>query len=246
MTTPLINKVAFVTGGSRGIGAAIVERLARDGAQVAFTYSASQDRADALVAAIAAKGGQALAIKADAADADAVSQAVALAVKTFGDIDILVNNAGILLLGQVGEIALADFDKIVSVNVRGVFVATQEALRHMHTGGRIITIGSVNAERAGFPGSALYSMTKGAVALMMRGFARDLAPRGITVNTVQPGPTDTEIISSDEMREAVRSLIPLGRTGQAAEIANFVAFLAGQESSFITGSALTIDGGYLA
>jgi 3-oxoacyl-[acyl-carrier protein] reductase len=246
MTYALNNKVALVTGGSRGIGAAIVEKLASAGASVAFTYSASEARALALVQTVGASGGKALAIKADSANAAEVEQAVATTVQTFGGLDILVNNAGILVQGTLEEIDLADFDRIIAVNVRGVLVATQSAVRHMKSGGRVITIGSVSGERVGHPGASLYSMSKAAVALMMRGFARDLGPRGITANTVQPGPTETEIVSDEGIRAYLRTLMPIGRMGQGSEVANMVAFLASEESSFVTGSALTVDGGYLA
>jgi 3-oxoacyl-[acyl-carrier protein] reductase len=246
MSNTLSGKTALVTGGSRGIGAAIVRRLSHDGAAVAFTYSASEDKATALAAEVKAAGGKALPIKADSADANAVKQATALTVKTYGGLDILVNNAGILKHGMVDEFSLADFDQMIAINVRGVFVATQEAVRHMGEGGRIITIGSVVADRTGFPGASVYSMTKGAVAAMTRGFARDLGPRGITVNTVQPGPTETDMTGDENIRAMVRPLMALGRMGKDVEIASLVAYLASPEASFITGSALTIDGGYLA
>jgi len=246
MSNSLSGKVALVTGGSRGIGAAIVRRLSHDGAAVAFTYSASEDRANALAAEIKAAGGKALPIKADSADTEAVKQAVAMTAKTYGGLDILVNNAGILKRGMVDEFSLADFDQMVAVNVRAVFVATQEAVRHMGEGGRVITIGSVVADRTGFPGASVYSMTKGAVAAMTRGLARDLGPRGITVNTIQPGPVETEMVSDENVRTMLRPLMALGRMGQDTEIASLVAYLALPESSYITGSALTIDGGYLA
>jgi 3-oxoacyl-[acyl-carrier protein] reductase len=243
---PLSGKVALVTGGSRSIGAAIVRRLAKDGAAVAFTYSASADRAAALVAEVDSAGGKALAIKADSADAEAVKGAVAQTMEAFGGLDILVNNAGILLRGPVDDFALADFDRMFAVNVRAVFVAIQAALPHMQSGGRIISTGSVTADRSGFPGASVYSMTKGAVASMTRGLARDLGPRGITVNAIQPGPTATDMNSSEEGRALTKPLMAIGRMGEDYEVASLVAYLAGPESSFITGSALTIDGGYLA
>jgi 3-oxoacyl-[acyl-carrier protein] reductase len=245
VSNTLSNKVALVTGGSRGIGAAIVRRLARDGAAVAFTYSASADKAQALVKDIAAAGGKALALQADSADAGAVQQAVAQTAETFGRLDILVNNAGVLTHGTVDDFAIADFDRMVAVNVRAVFVGTQAAVRHMGQGGRVINIGSVSAERAGLAGAAVYSMTKGAVASLTKGLARDLGARGITVNAVQPGPTETDM-AAEEYRDWLRTLMALGRMGQDSEIANMVAFLAGPESSFVTGAALTVDGGYLA
>jgi 3-oxoacyl-[acyl-carrier protein] reductase len=235
-----------VTGGSRGIGAAIVRRLAREGAAVAFTYAASAEKADRLAVEIEAGGGTALAIAADSADPEAVRGAVVKTVERFGHIDILVNNAGILIGGMVDGYGLSDFDRMVAVNVRAVFVAVQAALPHMGQGARVITIGSVTADRTGFQGSSVYGMTKGAVAALTRGLARDLGPRGITVNTVQPGPTETDINDNDGIRAMLRPLMAIGRMGADEEVASLVAYLAGPESSFITGSALTIDGGYLA
>ena len=204
MPNALIGKIAIVTGGSRGIGAAAVRRLACDGATVAFSYAASEDRARALVTEIEKAGGTALAIKADSADADAVRAAVAQTVDRFERLDILVNNAGILIGGIVDDYALSDFDRMVAVNVRAVFVAIQAAVPHMGRGGRIITTGSVAADRSGFPRASVYSMTKGAVAAMTRGLARDLGPRGITVNAIQPGPTKTEMKRSSPVRRKPR------------------------------------------
>jgi 3-oxoacyl-[acyl-carrier protein] reductase len=246
MTKPLAGRIALVTGGSRGIGAAIVRRLAADGAAVAFTYVASGERAQALAAALRSGGATALPIQADSASEDAVRAAVAEAAGLLGAIDILVNNAGILLHGQVDDYDLADFDRMFAVNVRAGFVAIQAALPHMGEGGRIITTGSVAAERTGFPQASVYSMTKGAVAAMTRGLARDLGPRGITVNAVQPGPTETDMNAGEAQHATLRPLMALGRMGKGEEIASLVAYLAGPESSFVTGAALTIDGGYLA
>jgi 3-oxoacyl-[acyl-carrier protein] reductase len=246
MSNQLAGKVALVTGGSRGIGAAIVRRLASDGANVAFSYAASEDRAKALAAEIEKAGGTALPIKADSADADAVKAAVAQTIDRFGRIDILVNNAGIHIGGVADDYNIADFDRMIAVNVRAVFVAVQAALPHMGEGSRIITTGSITADRSGFAGSSVYSMTKGAVAAMTRGLARDLGSRGITVNTVQPGPTETDMIADQAQRAMVRPLMAIGRLGKDAEVASLVAYLAGPESSFVTGAALTIDGGYLA
>jgi len=246
MTQSLTGKTALVTGGSRGIGAAIVRRLSHEGAAVAFTHSNSDDKAKAIVADIDAKGGRAWAIKADSADPKAVQDAVAETLRQFGGIDILVSNAGILMLGAFEEFDIADFDRMFAVNVRAVFVGAQAAAPHMKHGGRIITIGSVVAERSGFPTSSVYSMTKGAVAAMTRGLARDLGSRGITVNTIQPGPTATDMNAAPGAHERVAPLIALGRMGEDTEIASIVAYIAGPESSFITGSSLTVDGGYLA
>jgi 3-oxoacyl-[acyl-carrier protein] reductase len=186
MTAPLTGKVALVTGGSRSLGAAIAKRLAADGAAVALTYSASPEKAADVVRAIEAAGGRALAIRADAADAAAVRAAVAKTVEAFGGLDILVNNAGTLVVKPLDQLTLEDFDRIVAVNVRGLFVATQEAARHMQDGGRIINIGSINSDYIPFAGGSFYAMTKAAVAGLTKGLARDLGPRGITVNNVQP------------------------------------------------------------
>jgi len=243
----LSGKVALVTGGSRGIGAAIVRRLANDGAAVAFTYSNAREKAEELVAKIEGQGGEAMAIKADSADPKAVWGAVAETVKELGRLDILVNNAGILLRGGIDTFSLEDFDRMIAVNVRPVFVGAQAAGRHMSDGGRIIVIGSVTANRSGFPGSSVYSMTKAAVAVLARGLAIDFASRGITVNTIQPGPTETDMNPADGPHsEQVKNLVPLKRMGRADEIAAMVAFVASAEASFVTGAALSVDGGYLA
>lgn len=240
-------KVALVTGGSRGIGAAIVQRLASDGASVAFTYSTNAALADELVALIAAAGGKALAIRADSADADAVKAAVALTVATFGRLDILVNSAGVLHTGAIDDFALDTFDQMVAVNVRAVFVAMQAAAAHMQAGGRIVTIGSMVAQRTGFPGASVYSMTKAAVAGLVRGVAIDLAPRGITVNNVQPGPTATDMNPLDGPHSAaIHAMVPLGRFGQPREVAGMVAYLVSDDAAFVTGASLTIDGGLIA
>jgi 3-oxoacyl-[acyl-carrier protein] reductase len=246
-TNPSANKAALVTGGSRGIGAAIVRRLAKDGASVAFTYSNAKEKAAAMVAELESHGGKALAIHADSADAEAVQAAVTQTVEAFGRLDILVNNAGILLRGGIDTFSLEDFDRMIAVNVRPVFVGAQAAGRHMSDGGRIIVIGSVTAERTGFPGSSVYSMTKAAVSVLARGLAIDFAPRGITVNTIQPGPTETDMNPLDGPNcDVIKSLVPLKRLGHADEVASMVAFVASSEASFVTGAALTVDGGYLA
>jgi len=209
-------------------------------------YAASEDRARALASEIQKTGGTALAIQADSADAEAVKAAVTLTVDRFGRLDILVNNAGILIGGIVDDYALSDFDRMVAVNVSAVFVAIQAAVPHMGRGGRIITTGSVAADRSGFPRASVYSMTKGAVAAMTRGLARDLGPRGITVNAIQPGPTETDMNSNEAIRARLRPLMTLGRLGRDSEVASLIAYLASPESGFITGAALTVDGGYLA
>lgn len=239
-------KVAFVTGGSRGIGAAIVQRLAGEGAAVAFTYQAASAKADALAASIVAAGGKALAIQADSADAEAIRRAVARTVDAFGGIDIMVNSAGVLHLAQFEDFTLEDFDRMQAVNVRGVFVAIQAAVAHMKQGGRIVTIGSISANRAA-PTGSVYSMTKAAVATLVRGLAIDLAPRGITVNNVQPGPTATDMVPADgPMAPMLEKMIPVRRLGQPAEIASMVAYLAGAEAAFVTGASFNVDGGFTA
>jgi 3-oxoacyl-[acyl-carrier protein] reductase len=237
-------KVALVLGGSRGIGAAIVERLAKDGAQVAFTYAASPDSAETLRARIEAEGATVAAFQADSADADQIKAAIDQTLALFGRLDILVVNAGVLKLATVDQMSLDDFDRLVAVNVRGVFAAIHHAASRLADGGRIVTIGSNSADRVGFPGGGAYAMTKAAVATLVRGAAIDLAPRAITVNNVQPGPTTTDM--TDGLADLVKPLIPLGRMGETREIAGLVAYLVREESGFMTGASLTIDGGYVA
>ncbi|MGU8079271.1 SDR family oxidoreductase [Burkholderia pyrrocinia] len=234
-------KAAIVFGGSRGIGAAIARRLAADGADVAFTYVSAPERAQETAAAIEASGRAALAIRADSANADEIRQAVAQAVGRFGRLDVVVVNAGILKLGDVVEVSVDDLDRMLAVNVRGVFLAVQAGAAHLTHGGRIVTIGSNTAVRSGHPGSSVYSMTKAAVAVMVKGIAVDLAPRGITINNVQPGPVETDM-TADHL-DRIRPLIPLRRAGSPDEIASLVAWLASAESGYMTGSSLTIDGG---
>jgi 3-oxoacyl-[acyl-carrier protein] reductase len=243
----LSGKAALVTGGSRGIGAAIALRLAKDGADVAITYSSSPERAQQVAAEIGKHGGKALAIQADAADQSAVRGAVQQAAKEFGKLDILVNNAGVLALGPIADFPAEDFEKALSVNVRSVFTAIQEALRHMPDGGRIITIGSVNSERMPFQGGSVYALTKGAVVSFTKGLARDLGPRSITVNNIQPGPVDTEANpASGPFADVMLGLMALKRYGHADEIAAMTAYLAGPEAGYITGASLLIDGGFAA
>jgi 3-oxoacyl-[acyl-carrier protein] reductase len=242
--SPLAGKVALVTGGSRGIGAAIAKRLAADGASVAVTYSKGADAASSLVKEIEREGGKAIAIQADAADADAVRNAVEKTVATFGRLDVLVNNAGTIIPAKVEETTLVDFDRVFAINVRGTFVATQAALKHLKTGGRIIMIGSCLGERVFMPGAAPYSATKGAVKMFTQGLARELGSRGITVNNVQPGPIDTELNpAAGEWAAPQKAATSLDRYGHVDEIAAMVAFVAGPESSYITGANLTVDGG---
>jgi 3-oxoacyl-[acyl-carrier protein] reductase len=241
----LTGKVALVTGGSRGIGAAIAKRLAREGAAVAITYAASPGKADEVVKTIEAEGGRALALLADSADAGAVQNAIRQTAHTLGRLDVLVNNAGVAVMGPIEEFSLDEFDRMVAINVRAVFAAAQEAARHMGEGGRIITIGSVNADRIPVAGGSVYAMTKSAVAGLTRGLARDLGPRGITVNNVQPGPVDTDMNPADgAFAESMKSFMALTRYGHVEEIAGMVAYLASPEAAFVTGASLTIDGGY--
>lgn len=243
----LSGKVALVTGGSRGIGAAIARRLAADGAAVAITYASSPDAAGAVVAEIESNGGKALALRADSGDADAVKGAVDETVKVLGRLDILVNNAGVVAVAPIQEFSLDEFDRLVAVNVRAVFVAAKAAVLHMGEGGRIITIGSVNADRVPFEGGSVYALTKAAVAGFTRGLSRDLGPRGITANTVQPGPVDTDMNPADGQFAAfVTSSLSVGRYGRTDEVASLVAFLARPDSGYVNGATLSIDGGFLA
>lgn len=244
-TQPLSGKVALIQGGSRGIGAAIVQRLAAEGAAVAFTYVSSATKAQELQDSIIATGGKALAIQADSADATAIRQAVNSTVQTFGRLDILVNNAGVLAIAPLEDFKLEDFDQTLAINVRSVFIASQEAARHMGAGGRIINIGSTNADRMPFAGGGPYAMSKAALVGLTKGLARDLGPRGITINNVQPGPVDTDMNPAHgEFAESLIPLMAVGRYGTAAEIASFVAYLAGPQAGYITGASLTIDGGF--
>jgi len=244
-TRPLAGKIAFVTGGSRGIGAAIVRRLALQGASVTFTYAAAEEAAQALVVAVTTSGGLAHAVRADSADAQALAAAINTAAAAHGRLDILVNNAGVITHGSVDDLPVEEFDRVFAINVRAVYAGTRAAVRHMGEGGSVITVGSIVADRSGFPGTAIYSASKGAIKSMTRGFARDLGPRGITVNNVQPGPIATDM-NPAYVEELVLPLIPLGRMGQADEIAAMVAHLAGPEARFTTGASLTVDGGFMS
>jgi 3-oxoacyl-[acyl-carrier protein] reductase len=237
----LTGKVAIVFGGSRGIGAAAARRLATDGADLALTFVTSPERAAETIRAIQAAGRTGIAIKADSADSGAIEAAVAQTVDHFGKLDIAVVNAGILLLSDVATVSVENLDRMLDINVRGVFLSIQAAAAHLSAGGRIITIGSNTAVRSGHPGTSVYSMTKAAVAVMVKGVAVDLAGRGITVNNIQPGPTLTDMTA--EHIEAIKPLIPLKRAADPDEIAGLVSYLASKESAYMTGSSLTIDGG---
>ncbi|WP_211124433.1 SDR family oxidoreductase [Streptomyces yatensis] len=242
-----IEKVALVTGGSRGIGAAIARRLAGDGLPVALTYSASPDRADQVVREIEHAGGRALSLRADAADPDAATAAVERTVSALGRLDVLVSNAGVAAAGPVEALEPEQIDRMIDVNVRGVLHAIRAALPHIGEGGRIITIGSMIADRVPFAGGAAYAMTKAAVAGLVRGLARDLGPRGVSVNNIQPGPTANDSMSADS--PAADGMLPwlaLPRIATPDEIAGLVSYLAGPEAGYITGASLTIDGGFTA
>jgi len=244
MSKKLEGKIALVTGGSRGIGAAIAKRLAADGANVAITYTKGADAAASVVKGIERSGRKAIAIQADATDADAVEAAVERTVATFGRLDILVNNAGTAIPKTFEETTLDELDRLIDINVRGTFVATQAALKHMKSGGRIIMIGSAVGERVMVPGLVPYSATKGAVKMFSQGLSREVGSRGITVNNIQPGPIDTELNpAAGEWAAPQKAGTALDRYGHVEEVAALVAFVAGPESSYITGANLTVDGG---
>ena len=242
MTTKRISRAALVFGGSRGIGAAIVSRLAADGYAVAFTFASSGDAAQKLVEEVRAGGGQAVAIRADSADPAAIRAAATEAAAHLGTLDVVVVNAGVMRRGTVDAVSLDDLDRMIGVNIRGVFLAIQASLPHIVDGGRVMTIGSCVAIRTGFPGSSVYQFTKAAVAAMVKGLALDLAPRRITVNNLQPGPTDTDINAG--ALEALADRNPLKRVADPAEIAGLIAYLARDEARYMTGASLTIDGGF--
>ena len=245
----LSGKVALVTGGSRGIGAAIANALADDGADVAISYAASADKAAAVVKELLAKGVRAHAFKADQADAQQVAGLVNAVVDRFGKLDILVNNAGVFANAPVDVRTnnLDELERLFAVNVGGVAAAVRTAAPLMASGGRIISIGSVAGDTSPFPGVADYSATKGAVAAYTRGWARDLGPKGITVNTVQPGPVDTDMAPKEgELADGLKARTAHGRYGKVEEVAAAVSFLAGPDAGYITGTTLNVDGGFNA
>jgi 3-oxoacyl-[acyl-carrier protein] reductase len=240
----LRGRVALVTGGSRGIGAAIALRLARDGADVAITYVSSQERAAAVVREIESLGRRGVAIRADSADPTAVTEAVDATVNRLGRLDVLVNNAGVFPFGPFEKVDAEELDRAIAVHVRAAFVAAQAASPHLGRGGRIINIGSNLAEFVGRPGITLYAMTKSALIGLTRGLARELGPRGITVNVVHPGSTDTDMNPADAPHaEVQRAQTALGRFQSADDVAATVAHLAGEDGRTITGTALLVDSG---
>jgi len=244
MSKKLEGKIALVTGGSRGIGAAIAKRLAADGAKVAITYARGADAAAAVVKTIEGAGGKAIAIQADATDAAAVKAAIDKTVASLGKLDVLVNNAGTAIPKKFEEATLEELDSVINLNLRGVFIATQAALKHMNNDGRIISIGSCVGERMMTPGLVAYSATKGAIRMFTQGLSREVADRGITVNNIQPGPIDTDLNpAAGEWAVAQKANTALNRYGTVEDIANMVAFVAGPEASYITGANLTVDGG---
>src|SRR6266478_5687308 len=244
MSKKLEGKTALITGGSRGIGAAIAKRLAADGANVAITYTKGADAAATVIKEIERAGGKAIAIQADAADAYAVKAAVEKTFATFGRLDVLINNAGTAIPKPFEEATLEEMDRVLDINVRGVYVATQAALKHMKSGGRVIMIGSAVGERVAAPGLVPYAGTKGAVKMFTQALAREIGSRGITVNNVQPGPIDTELNpASGDWAVPQKAATALDRYGRVDEIAAMVAFVAGPEAAYITGANLTVDGG---
>jgi 3-oxoacyl-[acyl-carrier protein] reductase len=244
MSKKLEGKIALVTGGSRGIGAAIAKRLAADGAVVAITYAKGADAAASIVKAIEKTGGKAIAIQADATSPEAVKSAIEQTVASLGKLDVLVNNAGTAIPKKFEETTLDELDRVIDINLRGVFVTTQAALKHMNDGGRIVTIGSCVGERMMTPGLVPYAATKGAIKMFAQGLSREVGDRGITVNNIQPGPIDTELNpAAGEWAVPQKAATALNRYGSVDDVAALVAFVAGPEASYITGANLTVDGG---
>ena len=244
MTETLKGKVAMVTGGSRGIGAAIAKRLAGEGASVAITYAKDASSAAEVVKAIEDGGGKAIAIQADALDPEAIRGSVDKAVAALGKLDVLVNNAGTAIPKAFVDTTLEEMDHVINLNIRGMFVTTQAALKHMNDNGRIIMIGSCVGERNLTPGLAAYAATKGAVKMFAQSLSREVGDRGITVNNVQPGPIDTDLNpAAGEWATPQKAVTALKRYGTVAEVAALVAFIAGPDSGYITGANLTVDGG---
>jgi 3-oxoacyl-[acyl-carrier protein] reductase len=240
----LTNETALVTGGSRGIGAAIARRLAAEGASVAITYTKGADAAVSVVKEIERAGGKAMAIQADATDAKAVTAAVVTTVATYSPLDVFVNNAGTAIPKPFLETTLEELDHVIDLNFRGALIATQAALRHMKDGGRIIMIGSCVGERMMTPGLVAYSATKGAIKMFTQGLSREVGGRGITVNNIQPGPIDTDLNpASGDWATPQKAMTALNRYGLVEEVAAMVAFVAGPEAAYITGANLTVDGG---
>ncbi|MYW15104.1 SDR family oxidoreductase [Streptomyces sp. SID2955] len=245
--TQLNGRTALVTGGSRGIGAATARRLAREGADVAVTYVHGKDAAEAVVRDARALGRRAVALRADAADASEAADAVRRAAEELGGLDVLVNNAAVGLLAPLEDLSPADVDRVLAVNVRGMFLAARAAAALLADGGRIITVGSCVTARVPGPGATLYAMSKSAVTGLTKALARELAGRGVTANVVHPGPTDTDMNPADGPYAADQAaMTALGRYGTAEEVASMVAFLAGPEAAYVTGAEFSVDGGYAA
>ncbi|MDQ0597913.1 3-oxoacyl-[acyl-carrier protein] reductase [Streptomyces canus] len=245
MTTSLNGKVALVTGGSRGIGAATAVRLAREGADVALTYVNGKEAAEDVVRAVEAEGRRAVALRADSADAAEAAEAVDRAAEALGGLDVLVNNVGVGVLGPLEDLSLAEVDRVLAVNVRGVFLASQAAAARMTSGGRIITVGTCMTQRVPGPGGTLYTTSKSALIGLTKALARELGPRGITANIVHPGPVDTDMNPADGPYAAGQAaMTALGRFGTAGEVAGMVAYLVGAD--YVTGAELSVDGGHAA
>lgn len=241
----LDGKTALVTGGSRGVGAGIVARLAADGAKVVFTYANSKAQAEAVAAAAVAAGGTAHPIHADSLHEQDIEAAVAHTVDRFGSLDILVNNAAVGTFAAITDLKMEEIDAMLTINVRSAIVAIRESLAHLGDGGRIINIGSINADRTPFPGQSIYALTKGALASLTRGLARELALRGITINNIQPGPIDTDANPADgPAATSMLGVMAVDRFGTAAEVGAFVSYLAGPDAAYNTGASLNIDGGF--